>query len=1467
MKRKLLLILLAVVMVVSLTLAACQDEPHVVTFESNEGSRVAPMNVTVIESESDITPSRAGYVFGGWYTSEDLSASSAVSYPYKVTQDITFYAKWISLNQTGFDVKFQTNGGTEVPSQNTNVIHSSPATTRLGYEFTGWFTASDCSGNPVTFPYIVPGAITLYAGWKDDSAPRYTATFIPGSGLPVSPMTVSVIQNEPITSWAGHTFLGWYLDRECSGERVVFPYSMTQDTTFYAKWDTNASDEYTVTFYSNGGSSVSAQTIKRGEVIATEPTTTQANATFLGWYDNSGFVGKRVDFPFEPTDDISLFAKWEPSQTNTTEQVAQLDQLLKATTFTDFQASYNRAVRTIDNNGNSKLEYAIPVDCYFDGESYGYVGPEQDSNGFWYVDTATGQPMFLSTFAFSYAEGNYTLFWQDPSTKEFDYTVIDESEIEDYFYMIFVDKISSLDPSKFYYFNDKWYAMDDYVDEAGKLVLGETVGSGYSCTYTSFALTFDNGRLDGIYSQATTMQSTNIGNGVTVTNFYYTQRINIYEVGHAGEILNSYKVALGENLPNSGKSKFPILDENDANRNNVTSDGQSHTTAELKTALQSMLNYVGYYTQASNNGYQQSYATFKLNNRGNIGSVILNNKKHYYKYDANTGAFYFAMYNNNYTYDIWCNQYSYKNNYDYNQFMLGIDSNGSAVLANYMMPAPMLPVLADYADKFTFNTANSYFEFTGDANELKEIGQLLFGDIDLVYPEANETEHYSSLRLYMNGSKVVKILAYSTLEVEQSYTDYFVREFVYLNDEAEEVTIPANVLSRFVAPGEAADNGTTTALANAISATGNNYTYKDQFVFLDDEELPGIYGTNYDTYKHAGGVTMLVDEKGGLTYLYFKNGVPYVNYKGTEEQLSMAFVGNDIDKVNEWVTWYLPINEMLNADWFYQGKAENTYYGKAECMAQLSKAIARYSGSESYLEKEAGTSIGFSNAYRWTVELDYVAVTLYGGKLETIYYSGYVRVTGLNGTHTKEFSGRATFNFETVSITVPGGVTADSSRPQNIKYWLRNDFDFSVSENGILNIDTSVNPTASGYVMNVYANTNDAIPFKSYNVTDNFNIIANCSDLLTEAMYDTYYIAIVAVGGDTGYDSAETSRKEVELSRFERVATPTLSVNYSAKQLNISGVAPNGYHLEITCAKQTSFSKVVEDLASNVSVWNLSDLPVDYTYVISVYAKGNQQNTRDSIVAVVRYTPYDEQSPLAKLLAAIDFSQSFSIGFASNSPLHYQYDRIFDADDILHNYYDANVRPDRTFTYNMTFKLAYDKNSNAGKLVFTIYEDLDVDVDVYKMTYTFSVQGDNLVGTRVTTVGSSAPVTTNNVSMNKAFAGLKTLDIQNFNEYSGDVRNYDGVVYEYSDMQNAQIQQVLNQSALLSDILGITNLQFTGFRIAVGYVTSNGALTGDFATECALTVIAVDTATNTTYAFKIRFSDYGKDLSYTVANM
>lgn len=74
----------------------------------------------------------------------------------------------IVVNNNGFTVKFESNGGTAVKSATLmfgdHVESETP--TREGYVFTGWFLDPDCTYKWNTDTDTVNTSFTLYAGWE-----------------------------------------------------------------------------------------------------------------------------------------------------------------------------------------------------------------------------------------------------------------------------------------------------------------------------------------------------------------------------------------------------------------------------------------------------------------------------------------------------------------------------------------------------------------------------------------------------------------------------------------------------------------------------------------------------------------------------------------------------------------------------------------------------------------------------------------------------------------------------------------------------------------------------------------------------------------------------------------------------------------------------------------------------------------------------------------------------------------------------------------------------------------------------------------------------------------------------------------------------------------------------------------------------------------------------------------------------
>lgn len=134
----------------------------------------------------------------------------------------------------------------------------------------------------------------------------YEVTFSTNGGTSVASLRTDKIKEEPFTSRSEYTFSGWHKTSDFSDENVKFPLEITEDTTLYAKW----LQEFSVSFETNGGDKIDSY--KTG-IIPESPNTSRTNYIFAGWFLNSDFSGNQINFPYNVTKPVTLYAKWLPT--------------------------------------------------------------------------------------------------------------------------------------------------------------------------------------------------------------------------------------------------------------------------------------------------------------------------------------------------------------------------------------------------------------------------------------------------------------------------------------------------------------------------------------------------------------------------------------------------------------------------------------------------------------------------------------------------------------------------------------------------------------------------------------------------------------------------------------------------------------------------------------------------------------------------------------------------------------------------------------------------------------------------------------------------------------------------------------------------------------------------------------------------------------------------------------------------
>ena len=218
---------------------------YTVTLNAN-GGQVSPSQVVVSEyGVYDLpTPTRAGYVFDGWYLGNTQISNGD---PVQITEDSTFAAHW---TESAFTITLNANGGQVSPTAvevGNDGAYTLPTPTKTGYTFTGWYL-NLFTLIPVDGSYTLSADCTLTARW---TANQYTVIFNRNS-TPTDTTTTSAVYSYD-TDFAlsnrfyypQHRLIGWCTSPDASEGTYYTVNTLVRNLTdvpngsvhLYAIWD------------------------------------------------------------------------------------------------------------------------------------------------------------------------------------------------------------------------------------------------------------------------------------------------------------------------------------------------------------------------------------------------------------------------------------------------------------------------------------------------------------------------------------------------------------------------------------------------------------------------------------------------------------------------------------------------------------------------------------------------------------------------------------------------------------------------------------------------------------------------------------------------------------------------------------------------------------------------------------------------------------------------------------------------------------------------------------------------------------------------------------------------------------------------------------------------------------------------------------------------------------------------------
>ncbi len=213
-----------------------------------------------------------------------------------------------------FTVNFEVANGDTIASQviDENGFVSEPTEpTKAGFTFEGWFKDVGCTQEWIFDTDKVTSDMTLYAGWL---ALSYTVTFESNGGSAVDNFVINydqLITMPDVPVKQGFTFDGWYKDAEFTQSWAFGTDKVVSDMTLYAKWIEEVTPQFSVSFDTDGGSSMSNVLVDESQVLSRPNDPMKDNKVFAGWYKDQAFT-ELWDFENdEILENTTLYAKWK----------------------------------------------------------------------------------------------------------------------------------------------------------------------------------------------------------------------------------------------------------------------------------------------------------------------------------------------------------------------------------------------------------------------------------------------------------------------------------------------------------------------------------------------------------------------------------------------------------------------------------------------------------------------------------------------------------------------------------------------------------------------------------------------------------------------------------------------------------------------------------------------------------------------------------------------------------------------------------------------------------------------------------------------------------------------------------------------------------------------------------------------------------------------------------------------------
>jgi uncharacterized repeat protein (TIGR02543 family)/prepilin-type N-terminal cleavage/methylation domain-containing protein len=314
---------------------------YTITTSATSGGSISPSG-TITVNEGDSKTFTMTPVAGNHISLEKVDGTTVAnntSYTFtnvtaNHTIDVTFAANVgnITIAASGHGTVSPTSASLTYGGSSVGIT----ATADPGYHFTGWAVTVNSSYVSIASPSSASTNITATGSLTDGGTATVTATFVPnvsgtitiaaGTGGTVLPTSIASLTYGAAgtaiaaTANTGYTFSNWTVTTNPTYVSVASPSSASTTITSTTSMPQSGTatvtanftiNTYTITFDSQGGSTVTALTGVPYNTTITAPTApTRTGYTFSGWYKEAACTNAWTFATDTVTTNITLYAKW-----------------------------------------------------------------------------------------------------------------------------------------------------------------------------------------------------------------------------------------------------------------------------------------------------------------------------------------------------------------------------------------------------------------------------------------------------------------------------------------------------------------------------------------------------------------------------------------------------------------------------------------------------------------------------------------------------------------------------------------------------------------------------------------------------------------------------------------------------------------------------------------------------------------------------------------------------------------------------------------------------------------------------------------------------------------------------------------------------------------------------------------------------------------------------------------------------